>query len=65
MTNHLTQQEVDARLRGFDDCLKTRQAVTNECFGGVTDERHQREENDLRTGKKNTLVLKKELQENV
>lgn len=42
--------EIDKRIRGYEDCLAARQRVTDECFDGVTDPRHEKVENKLRKG---------------
>lgn len=57
MTAHITCAEINARIRGFDDCLAARKEVTKHCFGGVTDPEHAREEAALARGRANTHAL--------
>ncbi len=57
MTAHLTCTEINARIKGFDDCLKARKNVTDKCFGGVTDDRHAKEEAALASGRERTKSL--------
>jgi hypothetical protein len=39
MTAHLECEEINLRIKGFNDCLAARRDVTNKCFDGVTDAR--------------------------
>jgi hypothetical protein len=57
MTAHLECEEINLRIKGFNDCLAARRDVTNKCFDGVTDARHAREEAALESGKARTEVL--------
>lgn len=59
MTAHITCEEIQARIKGFDDCLAARKEVTKHCFGGVTDERHAKEEAALASGRAKTVELGK------
>src|SRR5262249_44632705 len=57
MTAHITCAEINARIKGFDDCLAARKEVTKHCFGGVTDKRHADEEAALASGRAKTVAL--------
>jgi len=58
MTAHLTKEEIEARIKGIDECLEARQDVTDKCFGGVTDARHRdKPEKQLKDGRQNTVDL--------
>lgn len=57
MTEHLTKAEIKARIQGIDDCLAARQDVTDKCFGGVTDPKHEVPEQQLRDGRRKTVDL--------
>jgi hypothetical protein len=53
--------ELDARIKGIDDCLAARQKVTDECFDGVTDPRHQDVEDKLRVSRERAVKARSEL----
>lgn len=57
MTAHITCAEINARIKGFDDCLAARKEVTKHCFGGITDQRHADEEAALARGRASTHAL--------
>lgn len=42
--------QIERKIQGFQDCLAARQRVTDECFDGITDERHEKVEDQLRAG---------------
>ena len=53
-------EQIDRRIKGYQDCLAARQRVTDECFGGITDDRHEVPESQLQTGLAKAKVSKME-----
>ena len=49
--------DLPKKIKGIEDCLKARQAVTDNCFGGVTDAVHAEQESQLKAGLKNARDL--------
>ncbi|NOU21936.1 MAG: DUF4150 domain-containing protein [Methyloglobulus sp.] len=47
---HELCDQINKRIKSIEDCLAARQRVTDECFDGVTDPRHQDVEDKLRVG---------------
>ena len=52
---------LDARIKGIDDCLAARQKVTDECFDGITDDRHEVPESQLRAGRAKAVQQRQEI----
>jgi hypothetical protein len=51
--------ELDAKIKATDDCLAARKKVTDECFGGVTDARHEEQEKQLKAGRDRAIEQRK------
>lgn len=57
MLGRVPCSKINEKIAGIEECLAARQAVTDACFGGVTDEVHRVQEDQLRTGLKNARDL--------